>query len=714
MTKAELVDAKKLALQSNKYEMHYFKGWNYQKLRKWCSYSCKRGKNHNDETYSDCIIMADTETSKTSKNAIKMIKGEKSYIPVTNYVVAFTVSLRIYGYNIVTLYGHDPEEFCYCIKLIMDNLPGDNIIVYFHNLAYDYVFLRKFLYKNFGEPETQLATKSHYPVQIKFSNGLILKDSLILAQRSLDKWAKDMQVEHQKALGKWDYDKIRTQKEEFTIEELEYIEHDTLAGVECIEMTMELLNKRLLELPLTATGIPREATLKLGKKNRAKDRFMRSAPDLSVQGILESVFHGGYTHGNRHLINQVLYGDIKCKDFSSSYPFCMLAYKYPVGKFTPLENCKPAEILEKTSEYAFIFKLVLLRPMLKDYNFPMPALQYSKAVKLINPIVDNGRILGAEYCEIYLNEIDLEVILNQYKYDEAICTNVYYSWKDYLPRWFTDYVYSLYVAKTQLKGLDPVLYALKKATLNSCYGMCVQKPLRDEIQEDYSTGEYSVKQRTATELQEEYEKFLKNKNKILPFQWGCWVTSYAHRNLFKLGECAGVWIYSDTDSVYGQKWNEEKVNQYNENCKRLLKENGYGAVIHNGREYWLGIAEADAEYSEFMVQGAKRYCGRSTEDGELHITVAGVPKKGAVCLNNDIHNFTSGFVFDGETTGKKTHTYMFVDKIYTDKKGNLIGDSIDLTPCDYKLDGVIELIDWQDLMSPDITIQTFEEDYYGV
>ncbi len=185
-------------------------------------------------------------------------------------------------------------------------------------------------------------------------------------------------------------------------------------------------------------------------------------------------------------------------------------------------------------------------------------------------------------------------------------------------------------------------------------------------------------------------------------------------NLFTLGSCVdyengGEWLYSDTDSCYSNKWNEEKVAAYNKNCIEKLKANGYGAVHHNNRDYYLGLAEADSEYSEFRFQGAKRYCGRSTDDGELHITVAGVPKKnGAKCLHDDINNFTTGLIFDGATTGKLTHQYCYVDEIYIDSAGNETGDSINLEPCDYLLDSVY-VTDWEKIFHEEIEIGG----YYG-
>ena len=56
-----------------------------------------------------------------------------------------------------------------------------------------------------------------------------------------------------------------------------------------------------------------------------------------------------------------------------------------------------------------------------------------------------------------------------------------------------------------------------------------------------------------------------------------------------------------------------------------------------------------------------------------------------MCLQDDLELFTRDFVFDGETTGKLQHNY-FTSDIYIDKDGNETGDSIDLTPANYKLD----------------------------
>lgn len=693
----KLYDENRAFYEGNGYKMLHHTDFDYSILSRILS-KVKSGKG--DGSYSDCIIMADTETSKKNLNEI----GE-------NHVCAWTVSIRAYGLNIVTLYGHRPDTLIDCLQDLKDNLQGDEMYVYFHNLPYDYVFLRQFMYVKYGKPDKQLNVKSHYPLFICFHNGITFKDSLILAQRKLEKWAEDMNVEHKKAVGLWDYDKIRNQNEVFTKEELEYIEHDTLAGVECIDKLKTNLNKNLFSLPYTATGIVRGEVRKRGKMHGAHAAFLKQVLTFEQQLYFEEGFHGGYAHGNRHRIGELIRGLIKCKDFSSSYPFTMLAFKFPSEPFTPDPVSTIENILKYKDEYAYMLTLILIRPRLKDEYEAMPILQYSKCKKLLNPVCDNGRILCASYAEIVVTEQSLDLIAKQYDFDSYVITDCLSAAKDYLPRWFTDYVYELYEAKCTLKHSDPINYAISKGNLNAQYGNCVQRPLKDTIEEDYETGEFNTVEGVTKEA---YEKWTKKRGNVLNYQIGVWVTEYALHNLFELGSCVNDhndnWLYSDTDSIYALNWNEEKVAAYNQKCKDMLRANGYGPVIYEGEEFWPGIAECEAgkdEYTEFKVMGAKRYAGRKVKDGKVHITVAGVPKSGAACLDDDLNNFAKGCLFSGKKTGKKQHTYFFNNKIYTDANGNLTADSIDLSPCDYILDD-IEVLDWKKIWEEEIEVQVYE------
>ncbi len=697
------------------YEFIHYKKFDYDHLKNiYWIYQPGRGRKM---SFNDVIIMCDTETSKKVPDVPVMRNGKMTYDTSENHVVAWTISIRAYHHNIVTLYGRKPSSMAKAMLRIHTAMSGMMTVFYFHNLSYDHFFMRKFWYQLYGEPVHQLNTKPHYPIYVEFGNGIIIKDSLILAQRKLEKWASDLAVPHQKEVGKWDYDKIRHQTNDpLTQDELLYIEHDTLAGVECLDATFEALNKNILSVPYTATGIPRDETRKRGKK-KAHDDLMKMVLSFDEYLIESMCYHGGFSHGDRHFIDILIGrdtfgGNIEMYDFASSYPYIMLTFKFPMEKFTLLGDYPCDFILRQKEDYAFMFKFIAIDVQIKNDAQPMPALQYSKCTKVINPILDNGRIIACSYCEIYLTEWDLAVIEDQYKWQKHICKNVYFARKDYLPRWFTDYVYECFEDKCKLKNGDPVLYSIAKAKVNSLYGMCCQKNLRDDIIEDYETGEYIS--REPEDPKSEYEKYISRTSHILPYQWGVTVTSAAFYNLHQLIKCCKHPLYCDTDSCYGVGWDLEAVSSYNKGCVEKLLKNNYQPVNVNGKIFNIGVAEHDGDkdtYTEFKYMGAKRYCGRNLADGELHITVAGVPKKpGAKCLKDDISNFHPGFIFSGTSTGKKTHLYFNKDNIYIDKYGNETGDSISLIPCDYELDSAYVVTNWEELIEEEVQVQLYDVD----
>lgn len=699
----------------------------------------KRAGRGDPVTFNDFIIAADTETSKTRKDVF--IKGE--YAPGENIIVAWTISIRIPMGNICTVYGHRPTEFCTFIGELVSELEGEKTIIYFHNMAYDLWFLQKFLVKSFGVPVEQLNTKPHYPIKIEFSNGLIFKDSLIIAQKRLEKWAEEFDVEHKKAVGKWDYDTFRNQDQEFTPDELEYIEHDTLALAECLEKLREKLHKHIYSIPITCTAIVRETVRKAGRLNRARNRFERMAPSYELYRYLEAAFHGGYTHANREatrFIWPVSEGKkrekVYCYDFSSSYPFVLLTEKMPCERFRrlPDERMNRKEILGNSDLNAYIVTFRAWGVRLKDPHYPMPVLQFAKCLKCVDPYLDNGRVMAARYIEIIVCDIDLKIIDEQYTFSSHECINVWTARKALLPKWFRDVVYSCYVDKCRLKGGDPVEYALAKARINSLYGMTAQKSTKEDIEQDYTTGDFYIKywkdeeEKKAFQAADaagqvriieeynrrKYQDYLNKITTILPYFYGVYTTAAAQRNLFELSECidtarGGIWLYSDTDSIYATKWDHFKLEGYNDRVKRKIHNAGYSPVKHNDRAFWPGVAEFDGKYLQFKAIRSKCYAVRKM-DGTIKITVAGVPKKGAKCLKGDLNRFDEGFIFPGTETGKLTHFYITREDIYIDENGNERGDSIDLHSCDYeislpKVDDLLKLLEIEE-----IYMQVYEDE----
>ena len=669
--------------KSWRYRRTYWRNFDYSILHEHIMTKAARGRG--DHTpYNDVIIMADTESSKSADH----IPGASA---MDNHICLWTISLRAYHKNIVTLYGTKPREMIVCITKLHESMQGQRTVIYFHNLSWDYVYLRKFMFEAWGEPVKQLATKPHFPIWIKFDNDINFKDSLILSQRSLERWGADLQASHAKAVGTWDYDKIRNQDYKYTRQELTYAEYDTLCGVECLDKFMESIHKDLTSVPYTATGVLRQKTREIAAANHGHDWFKRVCiDDIDLYYKSHRIYHGGYTHANRYVVNWLIKGDISCYDFASSYPFVMLSEKFPSEKYMKMGGLYTMNDVLKwyKREYSVLFTVSLDNVHLKDLKFPMPYIQQSKIIECTNGMFDNGRLLDCDNLVIELSELDAVLISRYYTFDNDIVSDVYIARKDYLPRWFTDLIFSLYEDKCRLKFGDPILYSISKSLLNACYGMCAQKSIMPDLQEDYLTGEYFEAEKSREEVEADYTKYLNRRTSILPYQISLYVTGYATVNLFQLGECfgdGGSWYYSDTDSCYGEDINKDKLDNYNNRALEKLRANGYDVVNIEGHSFQLGKAEFDGEYKEFRTCGAKRYAVKKM-DNSIKITVAGVPKKtGSACLSS-LEDFKPGFIFSGEKTNKKTHTFLYNDKIYIDKYGNEIGDSVDLSPCDYLLD----------------------------
>lgn len=284
----------------HKYKMLRWDKFDYTILSRNIMYYKKKGK-FQKGTWNDVFIGADTETSKGH---------ELTSDPSVNHICAWTISIRAYHCNICTIYGTRPSEMIEAFRKIRHALKGDEIYVYWFNMSYDWVFLRLFMYDAFGYPTKELNTKPHYPIMLGFENGIIFKDALILAGCKLEKWANDLDVNHKKAVGSWDYDLIRDQTStKFTRAELRYIENDTLALVECLDAFCTNLKKNVSTCPYTATGIPREEVRKRGKDHNAHRDFTRQALTYDQYIMMRKLYHGGYSQSNRFYIGEIIKDD---------------------------------------------------------------------------------------------------------------------------------------------------------------------------------------------------------------------------------------------------------------------------------------------------------------------------------------------------------------------------------------------------------------------
>ena len=100
------------------YQLVNWQEWDYSHLKKimW-ERPAGRGQK---KPFNDIIIGIDTETSKTKLNKKN---PDGSWIPVPNIIVSWTISLRAYERNLVTLWGRRPDDMISCLDKIHKMLP---------------------------------------------------------------------------------------------------------------------------------------------------------------------------------------------------------------------------------------------------------------------------------------------------------------------------------------------------------------------------------------------------------------------------------------------------------------------------------------------------------------------------------------------------------------------------------------------------------------
>ena len=301
-----------------------------------------------------------------------------------------------------------------------------------------------------------------------------------------------------------------------------------------------------------------------------------------------------------------------------------------------------SELMELCKTHCCMFRAAITNLVpLKHIEHP---LSLSKCRKVKGAVVDNGRVVTAEYLETTITEQDFFTYEEFYDWENIEMFDCIAYYKAYLPTPFVKAVLKLYRDKTELKGVagEEVNYLLSKEMLNSTYGMTVTDIVREnlEFNELNETGCISNYDEPDFDfdayLLEQINRYNNNPYRFLFYPWGVWITAYARANLFSgIIACDRDYIYSDTDSI--KITNPEShlnyISRYNEDITEKLKT---ACEFHGidfsetrpknikGVEKPLGVWEYEGIYDEFKTLGAKRYMGRQGNDWIF--TVAGVNK----------------------------------------------------------------------------------------
>ena len=595
-----------------------------------------------------------------------------------------------FGINGYCIMGRTWEEFVMMMKqaaLILNLCDKRIMVVYVHNLSYEFQFIRSLF-----EWGKVFSIDLRKPIYARTTEFIEFRCSYLLSGYSLSKLGEQLhRYECKKLVGDLDYSMMRHTGTPLTKQEIGYCINDIKVVMCYIQELIEQYGA-ITRLPLTKTGFVRKycrslclRTIDDGKK-KPNWEYIDTIKNLRITGMdeftmLQRAFSGGFTHANAKYTDMVI-TDVDSYDFTSSYPYVMVSEKFPMstGVKIPVKSWKQFDFL--ASKYCCVFDIEFTDIFATSEN--ENPISVSKCVVHENAVENNGRVVCASRLVMTITEIDYKVFTQFYKWKNARIGEMWCYRKGYLPTEFINAILGLYEKKTTLKGVKgkEVEYLNSKEMLNSCYGMCVTNPLRDEIV--YEGNEWDIRDLTSEKQLEMIQAYNDSKNRFLFYPWGIYVTAYARRNLFTgISECDDDYIYSDTDSVKIKNGDlhKEYFKQYNDLVGHKLRT----ACKHHGIPFEkiepktikginkpLGVWDYEGRYKRFKTLGAKRYMVEEENalcvngvNYNYSLTCSGVNKKCAIPYMMD--TFGDDGVFDGFTnyldipptaTGKNIHTYI--------------------------------------------------------
>jgi hypothetical protein len=560
----------------------------------------------------------------------------------------------------VVVYGRRWEEWLDLMREISEWLElseHKRMVVYIHNAAYEFQFIKDFL-KEYLNGFEVFATGRREPIYILCRAGFEFRCSYKLTNMSLYKACEnEYGVTHPKAINDLDFKVCRVASTKLTAQEFGYCISDVVSLYELIEIRMKNEGDKLDSIPLTSTGyVRRECRTACRNEPHYRDRvFKKQMLTPEVYTLLKEEGRGGNTHANRFMAGQI-FQNVTSFDEVSGYPAMLLLRKFPASKFSYYGDIESREEFEKLlSENACLFR-VLLQNVKVRATVTMPYIPKSKCLEHgAGMRLDNGRVLECDWLLLTVNDIDWQIITKQYTFTGVSISDFHISTYDYLPEVLRKKILDYFVRKCEIKHdiencSDPekrenliYLYGKGKNRLNGIFGMMFTDPVREVITCSEETGQWSAE---SPNIEEALEKYNKSRNSFLVYAWGSWCTSWNRQHHQKLMDITGQdTIYGDTDSSKAIVTPEirERIRKENEKIIAECEERGAYADV-GGKRYYLGIYELDEEYKKFITMGAKKYAYEEN-DGSFHITIAGVNKKIGAAEMGSIDKFKPGFIF---------------------------------------------------------------------
>ena len=683
-------------------------------------------------TYKELHCGFDIETS--TVETVNIMTGKTDYYSAM-YVAQFAVDNIGIRFR---MWSHVREFFIkFPEKLGLHK--DETIVVFVHNLDYETSYMKHRFNINgksfFGKSRQK-------PIKFIAENHIYFHDSYSITNSSLEMLAKMYNTKHQKTKQDIDHNKPRNFLTPLTRKEERYIFNDVFILTDFAKILYDMYDfipdtgtqiiaKEIEKAALERMGefVSRE-TFERWAENCDDDKqllkrlhgyifgyeYKKGGFTRKVKGIVDPAFftpydengatpppigllqkdgtriydfytwlyRGGVAKSNARYTSTAEYlqhgvqSRVGGMDYTSSYPFVMTAFNYPVSAFQEIDPAKfdidKLRIWYESHDfenyrYIFIIKFTGLETS-NDY-----CIESSSKVKGKNITEDNGRIFKADEITACLTECDYACYKKFYSWKSKQVIKIWQAKAGKLPDYLLYPMWEYGKQKAELKHVkgQETLYAINKSKFNSVYGLTVKQPVyqnyyfdnvvtgRDSYLSTESdvlnffgrkksiehTVENTVENFHDCETEQiEPQNFLDCvSNYILSPFWGIWVCAFARFNLLNMIYYVGQqseWItndtiYCDTDSLYYLNperhkqlfdiWNEYAASR----VKKRLPPEYHKSLGTLGQFDNIALDETDGfsdTFINFKTLGSKRYIKeyQLPKCKKIKATVAGLPK----------------------------------------------------------------------------------------
>ena len=548
---------------------------------------------------------------------------------------------RVWAYAICEI--GDPDNFIYGNSLdeFMEwcQNPKENYLCLFHNLKFDGQYILSWLLKHGFEyvadkknrhdhSFTTLITDmgQFYVIEVYFKvkghkvNKVTFHDSLKLLNFSVEEIAKSFDLPISKL--KLDYHTKREIGHVLTPHEVDYIRND----VRIMALALDILYKQgMTKMTVGANALHSFKSI--------CNNFSQLFPvlPLEVDADIRKSYKGGFTYLSPKYREKTT-GRGLTLDVNSMYPAKMVQEWIPYSMPEPFEGkYKPDKLYPLyTQRLSCTFDI---KPN------KIPSIQLKNCASFMpNEYIESSK---DEIVTLTLTNPDLELFFQQY---DVNVIAYHGGWKFKRARGvFTDYInhWTEEKIKAKKEGNRPQ-YLLSKLMLNNLYGKLALNP---------------IGRQKAPVLKDEELHYLMlptEERKPIYIPAATFITSYARKYIIETSQFIREWsmknkgydayVYSDTDSIH---------------C--LLDKSDLDVLKKHIKidPYELGAWDCESTWTRGRFLRQKCYIEEI--DGEIHSTVAGMPKHLSHLVNFD--NFNVGFTtanFTDDEIGEKGRKLKYV------------------------------------------------------